>query len=122
MKVKLITGRTIDQGKQLEAKMTPEYQDAVAICELSGNTVEKLGISDNVRVETEFGSVVVKAKRNDKYPDDIAFIPMGPWANAVISGDTHGVGMPQYKGIDAEITPTEEEVLSIRELIKSYKG
>jgi formylmethanofuran dehydrogenase subunit D len=73
-----------------------------------------------VKVKTSFGEVVVKAKEKEGTPEGIIFIPMGPWANALVSGNTHGAGMPQYKGIDAEIEKTEEEVLHVKDLMKTY--
>jgi formylmethanofuran dehydrogenase subunit D len=54
--------------------------------------------------------------------EGIAFMPMGPWANALVSGDTHGAGMPSYKGIDAEIEKTGEKVLHVKELMQTYMG
>ncbi|MHC1635518.1 MAG: molybdopterin dinucleotide binding domain-containing protein [Candidatus Methanospirareceae archaeon] len=126
IKVKLITGRTIEQGTNLENKLSEEYFNAVAVCELSEGDMKRLGISEGeearVKVKTDYGEVVVKAKKGDGNPDGIVFIPMGPWANAVIGGDTHGVGMPQYKGVDAEVEKTDEKVLSIKELMQKYIG
>ncbi|MHC1585316.1 MAG: molybdopterin dinucleotide binding domain-containing protein, partial [Candidatus Syntropharchaeia archaeon] len=122
--VKLITGRTLDQGANLENKMSEEYLKAAAICEMSGRDMDTLGISEgkNVRVKTDFGEIVVSAVKNEGNPDGIAFIPMGPWANAVIGPETGGIGMPRFKGIDAKISPTEDPVPSIKELMKEYGG
>ncbi|MDF2955257.1 molybdopterin dinucleotide binding domain-containing protein [Candidatus Alkanophaga liquidiphilum] len=121
VRVKLITGRTIEQGQNLENKLSEEYQKVVAVCELSEDDMKAVGVSEgnNVKVKTQFGEVVVVAKKADGNPQGIAFIPMGPWANAVVGGDTGGVGMPQFKGIDAEIERTSENVPSVRELLKS---
>ena len=124
MNAKLISGRTTAQGQNLDNKLSEEYFKAVAICELSKNDMEKIGVSadEHVEVRTSYGEVVVKAKKGEGNPDGIAFIPMGPWVNAVVSGDTHGAGMPQYKGIDAAIEKTEAEVLSVKELMQRYVG
>ena len=124
MNAKLISGRTTAQGQNLDNKLSEEYLKAVAICELSKNDMEKIGVSndEHVEVRTSYGEVVVKAKKGEGNPDGIAFIPMGPWVNAVVSGDTHGAGMPQYKGIDAAIEKTEAEVLSVKELMQRYVG
>lgn len=123
IKVKLISGRTIEQGENLEHKMSDEYFQAVAVCELNEKDMEKLGISpdQNVKVKTQYGEVVVKAKKGKGYPEGIAFIPMGPWANAVVSASTRGAGMPAYKGLDAVVTKTDEPVLRITELFARYK-
>jgi len=122
VKVKLISGRTVAQGQNLDNKLSDEYFNAVAFCELNAGDMAKIGVSpgENVKVSTKYGEVVVKAKQGAGNPEGIAFIPMGPWANAVVSGDTKGAGMPQYKGIDAEIEKTEEQVLQIRELMRQY--
>ena len=124
IKVNLISGRTIDQGSNLENKMSEEYFDAVAFCEMNEADMEKLTVSadENVKVKTNYGEVVVRAKKGEGYPEGIAFIPMGPWANAVVSGNTHGAGMPQYKGIDGEIEKTEAGVLHMKDLMRKYMG
>ena len=122
VKVKLISGRTVAQGQNLDNKLSEEYFNAVALCELNAADMTKIGVSpgENVKVSTKYCTVVVKAKQGAGNPEGIACIPMGPWANAVVSGDTKGAGMPQYKGIDAEIEKTEEQVLQIRELMQQY--
>ncbi|MHC1610679.1 MAG: molybdopterin dinucleotide binding domain-containing protein [Candidatus Methanospirareceae archaeon] len=122
-RVKLISGRTIAQGENLENKMSEEYLNAVAICELNERDMERLGVSpdENVKVKTDYGEVVVKAKKGKGYPEGIAFIPMGPWANAVVSANTKGAGMPSFKDLDAEIEKTEEKVLQVIDLMRRYK-
>ncbi len=121
-KVNLISGRTIVQGQNLDNKLSEEYFNEVATCELNKADMERLGVAadGHVKVKTSFGEVVVKAKEKGGTPEGIIFIPMGPWANALVSGNTHGAGMPQYKGIDAEIEKTEEEMLHVKDLMKTY--
>ncbi len=121
-KVNLISGRTIVQGQNLDNKLSEAYFNEVATCELNGSDMEKLGVAadERVKVKTNYGEVVVKAKEKAGTPEGVIFIPMGPWANALVSGDTHGAGMPSYKGIDAEIEPTEEAVLQVKALMKTY--
>ena len=120
----LISGRTIEQGTNLENKLSEEYKKAAAVCELSEEDLQKLGLkgdgSERVRVRTAAGEVVVTAKKGAGYPEGVAFIPMGPWVNAVVSGNTRGAGMPRFKGIEAEIEKTDEEVLSAEELMRRY--
>jgi len=124
MNVNLISGRTTVQGQNLDSKLTEKYFAEVAVCNLNGSDMEKLGVAndDNVKVTTAYGTVVVKAKQDDGNPEGLIFIPMGPWANALVSGDTHGAGMPSFKGIDAEVEKTAEAVLSVKELMRTYMG
>ncbi|RLG38724.1 tRNA CCA-pyrophosphorylase [Methanosarcinales archaeon] len=125
VRVILISGRTLEQGTNLENKLSDEYMNATAVCELSERELEKLGLkgdgTERVRVRTSAGEIVVAAKRGEGYPEGVAFIPMGPWANAVVNGNTKGSGMPFFKGIEAEIEPTDDEIPSIYDLMRRYK-
>lgn len=123
LKVTLITGRTINQGANLENKTSSDYLEATANCELNSKDIGVLGTNPgcHVRVRTEHGEVVVKLKENNGNPDNIAFIPMGPWANAVVDPDTRGCGMPGFKGVPAEIDATDDKILLMKELIARYK-
>ena len=122
LKANLITGRTIDQGVTIENKTSSDYLEATAYCELNSKEAGQLGKpGSNVKVKTAHGEVVVKLKENNGNPDGIAFIPMGPWANAVVHPDTKGCGMPGFKGIKANIDATNEKILSMKELIARYK-
>jgi len=118
IEVEIISGRTIDQGKTVEEKLTEEYFKAVSYCELNEEDFKALGLSegDRVKVKTEFGEVVVFAKVGD-LPKGIIFIPMGPYANQVIDPSTDGTGMPQFKGIKGTVEKTDENVLSVKELL-----
>ena len=120
---RLITGRTIKQGVHLDDKMSDDYRKAAAICEMSPIAMENINVKDGspVLVRTEYGEVVVTARENAGNPDDLMFIPMGPWANAVVDPSTGGIGMPGFKGIDVTVEPTDTGVRSVRELISSYR-
>ncbi len=121
LKVTLITGRTINQGATIENKTSSDYMEATAYCELNSKDIGLLGNGSNVKVKTAHGDVVVKLKENNGNPDGIAFIPMGPWANAVVDPDTKGCGMPGFKGVPADIEPTKDKILLMKELIARYK-
>lgn len=127
LKVLLLTGRTIDQGKGKEhGKLSEEYQKSVAICHMDPEDIKSLGIreNENVKIITNFGSVVVKLVKSPRAPHSkVIFIPYGPWASLVMNPETHGTGMPSLKGIPAEIEPApKERVLSLLGLLKEcYK-
>ena len=122
LKVNLITGRTINQGATIENKTSSDYQEATAYCELNSKDVALLGkTGSNIRVRTKHGDVVVKLMENNGNPDKLAFIPMGPWANAVVDPDTKGCGMPGFKGVQAEIEITNDKILLMKDLIARYK-
>jgi len=123
LEVVLLTGRTIDQGCSKESgKDSESYKENVAVCEMNAEDMKKLGIKDKdkVKVVTEFGSVVVKARKSRRLKArGMVFIPYGPWANQVLASNTNGTGMPLLKGIKATVEPTGNEVLNIRELLSN---
>lgn len=109
----LITGRTIQQGVSMESgKEKPEYMKACGIIELDPSDIKKLGIwkNTNVRVTSEYGSIIVKAIEATQGPHPgIGWIPMGPWANMVIDLNTYSTGMPTFKGTKVTVEPAENE-------------
>ncbi len=121
MKVILITGRTFMQGVGMEAgKDSDVYKENAAVCYITVDDMDKLGIKegDNVKIKTKYGEVVVKALKSKDEHDGIVFIPLGPWANAVMGYETDSAAVPTFKGIEAEIEKTDENVLSLEELIR----
>jgi len=127
LQVTLLSGRTIDQGTAKErSKLSNEYRESVAICEIDPDDLKELGVKENsnVRVTTKQGSVVVKAKKSKRGPHlKIAYMPYGIWANIIVNPRTHGTGMPSFKGIPAEIQPAPtENVPSVPELLRQVYG
>ncbi len=126
VKVTLLTGRTIDQGKGKEmGKLSKEYSESVVICQMDPKDMKSLGIKENtnIKVVTDFGSVVLKAVKSARAPHPkVAFIPYGPWASLIMNPKTHGTGMPSLKGIPAEIEPApNENVLSLHDLLSEFR-
>ncbi|MEM2676213.1 MAG: molybdopterin dinucleotide binding domain-containing protein [Candidatus Bathyarchaeia archaeon] len=126
LNVVLLTGRTIEQGVGKElGKSTREYVESVSVCYMDPGDMRKLGVKDgvNVKVSTAFGSVVVKAKKSLRAPHPgVIYIPYGPWANVVVDPETHGIGMPSFKGVPAFVEPTDKPVLGLEELLKQQFG
>jgi formylmethanofuran dehydrogenase subunit D len=123
-KVILLTGRTVEQGVGKEqGKMSKEYQENVAVCFIDPEDMKQLGIEEktNVLVSTAYGSVVVKAVKSIRKHVGSIFIPYGPWVNSIIDPETHGVGMPSLKGIQAHVKPAlNRKVLTITELLEKH--
>lgn len=127
VKVTLLTGRTIDQGVTKEhGKLSKKYQEKVAICEVDLSDLKKLSAKDssNIRVSTSYGSVIVKAVESKRGPHpEIAYMPYGLWANIVVDPNTHGTGMPSFKGISAELELAQsEQITAIPELLEKTYG
>jgi len=127
LKVALLTGRTIEQGVGKErGKASKDYFESVTVCYVDPEDLKKLGIKEgtNVRVSTDYGSVIVKALKSPRGPHpSVIFIPYGAWANAVVDPDTNSIGMPSLKGIPAEIQPASDEVVrELSELLREEFG
>jgi formylmethanofuran dehydrogenase subunit D len=126
IQVLLLTGRTIYQGVGKESgKLSEEYMKNVAICELDSNDFQQLGLKqdDSIQVTTQFGSVVLWAVESLRSPHPgIIFMPYSLYANLIMGTETHGTGMPSFKGIPAEIEPSMENPTKLRALLKKHFG
>ncbi|MHA1959322.1 MAG: molybdopterin dinucleotide binding domain-containing protein [Candidatus Thorarchaeota archaeon] len=126
VEVLLTSGRTLKQGRGMEiGKLSSDYFNAVALCEMDESTLKVLGIEDGdpVRVETVIGSVVVFGKRDRRAEPGIVFMPCGPYANAITGSDTLQSGMPDFKTIPARVFPAKgESVLSVEEILDEMLG
>ena len=125
--VNLISGRTIQQGVAIESgKEKASYRTACGIIEMDPSDLKKLGAwkNTNVKVTSDYGSVVVKAVEATQGPHPgVAFIPMGPWANSIITPNTYSTGMPTFKGtpVTVEVAIDEPVLLGI-ELVQKNCG
>ena len=118
----LLTGRTIYQGVGKEqGKLSDEYLNSVAICEMDPEDMSRMMITENssVRVTTSSGSVIVKVVKSIRAPQTrILFMPYGPWASLIMPSKTNGTGMPSLKGVPATIEAApKDKVLTVRELL-----
>lgn len=125
--VKLVTGRTIDQGVGKECgKASKEYVQSVSVCYIDPDDMRKLGIKEktNVQVFTEHGAVVVTALKSKRAPHSgVVYIPYGPWANMVIDPETDEIGMPSLKGIPAYVEPAPDKpVMDLKSLLNLHFG
>ncbi len=123
----LISGRTIQQGLCIETgKEKPAYRTACGIIEMDPSDLKQMGAwkNTNVRVTSEFGSVVVKAIEATQGPHPgVGFIPMGPWANAIINPNTYSTGMPTFKGVPVTVeVAINEPVLMGVDLVQIQCG
>jgi formylmethanofuran dehydrogenase subunit D len=119
----LISGRTIQQGVAMEGGKEKEaYRKACGIIEMDKTDLKKLGAwrNTNVRVTSKYGSVVVKAIEATQGPHPgLGYIPMGPWANAIVDPNTYSTGMPTFKGVPVEVeVAMNEPVYSSIELVQ----
>ena len=123
----LISGRSIQQGVAIEGgKEKPAYRAAAGIIELDPSDLKKLGAwkGTNVKVTSDYGSVVVKAIETTQGPHPgLGFIPMGPWANSITNPNTYSTGMPTFKGVPVKVeVAINEPILLGIELVQKQCG
>ncbi|MCD7782128.1 MAG: formylmethanofuran dehydrogenase [Methanosphaera sp.] len=127
MNVIINSGTSIIQAfyEKKGSTLKDEYRQATAVAFMDKEDMNKLGISnrDKIRVSTKWGSVVVYADISHDGPHKgMIFMPKGPWTNIVISPETYCSNIPTFKGIEATIEKTDEEVQLVADLMRStYK-
>ena len=124
--VLVLTGRTIDQGRGKEMGKTSDvYRKDTSQVQIDPEDMKTLGLrrNANVRVTTDFGSVILRAVKSIRGPHPkMVFISYGPWASVIADPETHGSGMPSLKGIPGELEPApNEKVLTLQELVNQLK-
>ena len=109
VKMILISGRSLEQGLGKEAsKFSKRYIDATTVCQMDPEDMNRLnlGEGENVRISSQYGSIIVKAVKSKYAPHPgVVFMAYGPWANSLTNPETHGTGMPSFKGLEVEVEP-----------------
>ncbi len=123
----MITQRSVEEGAAMEkGKTNQDYFEACSIIELNPEDMKRAGIlrSTNVRVVSECGTVIVKAKEPTQYvPPGLAHIRQGVWANQVVPPRTQSTGTPQYSGFPVTIEPApNERIKTALELVQGAVG
>jgi formylmethanofuran dehydrogenase subunit D len=104
----LIPGRTSRQGTTLnEGKFTSGYVEETSTLFLCPDDMTRLGLKngDRVRLRSEQGVVELpcQAAKAGELPPGVLFLPYGDASSRLMSGDTHGTGMPSSKSFDVEL-------------------
>ncbi len=122
LEVIFTSGRTVEQGITLVGiKISEEARVATGVCYLDPKDIERLDVkeNDNVKISTSEGEIVVSARLSKDAPHEgIIFMPLGMYANWITPPGSAGIGVPQYKGVKATITPTKEKILEVEELLQ----
>ncbi len=124
MKCILNTGRTVPQGAAVEHKGSDAYRAVASACFLNPVDMMVLGIENGarLRITAPVGYVVLSARSAEGVTRGEIFVTIGPYANHIISSETHGTGMPDFKSQSVEVEPTEEPILSVGELMEEIGG
>jgi formylmethanofuran dehydrogenase subunit D len=118
--IKLTTYRDIFQAEALENdRFGDEYKKHSAAVVMSKDDMKKMGFKsgDRVRLMNSFGSIVVELRESKRDESGgLAFMVNSPWSNALVSDETGGRGIPEFKNITARISLTKDEITTIESL------
>jgi formylmethanofuran dehydrogenase subunit D len=119
--VRIITYRDIFQAEALESdRIGDEYKKQSAVIVLSKGDLEKFGLKsqDRVKLSNNYGTIVVEVRESKRdEPGGIAFMVNSPWSNALVSDETGGRGIPEFKDIRARISLTKDEITPLEKLM-----
>jgi formylmethanofuran dehydrogenase subunit D len=120
----LNTGRTIKQGSYVERKNSTAYHQEASALHMHPVDMMDLEIEEgsHVRVENDYGFVVMRVRPALWVSRGEIFVCLGPYANHLVSPETHGTGMPDFKGTIVHITPTTEPVVTVTALMEQCGG
>jgi formylmethanofuran dehydrogenase subunit D len=125
-KVIIVTFRDIFQyeaGKK--SRYSDEYRQLSAVILLDKQDMAGLGIKDgqHVMVGNELGRIVAAAKASEDEPHPgLAFMTNSPWSNQLVRDDVCETSIPGFKRIEAVVSPTEEAVTQITELLQRMRA
>ncbi len=123
--VTIVTFRDIFQyeaGKK--GRYSDEYQNLSAQIFLDKQDMAKLGTKDGgkVKVENDIGSIIVAAKTSDDDPHPgVAFMVNSPWSNNLVRDDICETSIPGFKSIIAKVSPSNEAITKIGDLLERMK-
>jgi formylmethanofuran dehydrogenase subunit D len=114
LKIKIVTYRDIFQDKaMIENRFGEEYRDRSAVIKLDPADLKQLSVKtgDTVILKNSFGRIVVKAEESgyETPHRGLAYMPISPWSNMLVSDETGGTGDPKFKDISATITSAKGE-------------
>ncbi len=119
--IKLTTYRDIFQAEALENdRFGDEYKKHSAAVVMGKDDLKKLGLKsgERVRLTNSYGMVVIEVRESKREePGGVAFMVNSPWSNALVSDETGGKGIPEFKNITARISLTKDEITTIESLI-----
>ncbi len=123
--IKLTTYRDIFQVQELESdRFGEEYKKLSAAVFMSKDDMKKLGFrsTDRVKLSNNYGSIVVEVRETKRdEPGGLAFMINSPWSNSLVSDDTGGKGIPEFKNITARISLSREDITPIEKLFLTLK-
>ncbi len=123
LEILIVTHRNIFQNSALEAsRFSKEYADQSALIVLTASDMKKLEIENDshVLLKNKWGKVVVRVIESEEEEEHngVGFMINSPWSNTLVSPETNGTGVPDFKKIKATISSTEEKDIGLLPISK----
>ena len=102
----LIPGRSTEQGTSVGDKSSAQYREVTRTLRVNPADLARLGLRAGDRVRLRAGHAEIEVScvsAGDELPSGMLFIAYGPESSRLLSGETHGTGMPDSKGIEVEL-------------------
>ena len=116
----IVTYRDIFQKAIMEKEsFSAEYQERSAVLKMFPGDMKSRNIQNNanVKISNNFGEVVVRATSDPGCQQGFGYMPVSPYSNCLTNYDPGRARLPNFKRIEVEAEPTEEEITPISELI-----
>ncbi|OLN28337.1 Formylmethanofuran dehydrogenase subunit D [Desulfosporosinus metallidurans] len=90
-------------------KLTPEYLEETSTLAINPDDFAAIGMAlgQTARLKSPDGEVIVTCRPTEG-PHGLFFLPLGPTASQLISGETHGSGVPDFKGLVVTLEPEDK--------------
>lgn len=101
----LITVRTAKQGTAMEkGKFSEEYLREISTLRMHPEDIALLGLDDGMQavLQSDSGEILVTCRAMEG-PKGLFFLPLGQAANRLVGKETHGTGVPDFKGIPVRL-------------------
>lgn len=104
MRVILITGRTIKQGKMVEGEKV-RMIDELSVCEMNPDDMLQLDVNENdfVSLKSEEATIRLRVLASQDIPAGIVYTAVTPYINTLIPYLRSARGMIRGKGIEIEV-------------------
>ncbi len=123
--IKITTYRDIFQVEAQECdRFGKDYEKLSACIVMSKNDMAKMGLKpgDRVKVTNNNGSIVVEVRESKRdEPGGVAFMVNSPWSNVLVSEESGGRGIPEFKNITAKISLVKEETTTLESLMEYFR-
>lgn len=109
-----------DQAREYSEGNDNQLKEKLAIGFLNPEDYKSLKITPkiNLKIISNFGSVIVKAQQDENVPLGSIIMPVSIWANQITGIQDNGLN---YKNLKVNVEISQDSILTLRDLLNSIK-